>query len=424
MKQFLLASLALVALLIPFHATAQIYRPGFIVQAEGDTTKGLVRYREGKLTYQSCLFKTSEDAAAQEYLPADIRAYGIVGEALFMSKEVPATDGTLTRIFVEVLEQGKLMLYTQNNLLYLEKENSGLKQLYLQTDDQDITMYTGERKTINTSTQHLILLNSLTLDCPVPDKLMLKVQKSLHLPHVTALVRSYNTCASPNSAISFKENQSWLKTELGVFAGSYSTALYFNHNTTIHRFYGAKFSMNHNFVFGGVLNFTSPKKSERLSVQMEPMYSQERHIGSFTYPRDSYTISGDYTIEMTRLSLPIMVRYTITTNGRFSPYFSAGITNDYILDGQVSGLQKTEYHSTGTIQYSNLRKSDIGTTFSHAFTTAVGTRFKITERHATLLQFRYEHGRYLATDLSNSDSRLYLTKKHQGFYLTAAYLFK
>ncbi|MDO6390581.1 porin family protein [Pontibacter sp. BT731] len=424
MKQFLLAGLALVALLIPFHATAQIYRPGFIVQADGDTTKGLVRYREGKLTYQSCIFKTSEEAEAKEYLPADILAYGIEGEAPFMSKQVPSGEGVSNPMFVEVVEQGRIMLYTQNNLLYLEKENSGLKHLYLQNDDHNLPMYTGERQTVSTSTQHLILINSLTLDCPVPDKLMLKVRQRLHVPDVTAIVRNYNTCAAPTSAISYKKDHSWLKTELGVFAGSYSTSLQFNHNTTIHKFYGADFSMTHNFVFGGVLNFTSPKKSERLSVQMEPMYSQERHIGSFNYPRDSYTISGEYTIAMTRVSLPIMLRHTITTNGRFSPYFGAGIVTDYILDSKVTGTQRTEYHATGHVQNSRMGRNEVGTTLSHALTAAVGTKLQINERHAALLQFRYEYGRYLATDLSNSDSRVWLTDKHQGFYLMAAHLFK
>ncbi|WP_155800573.1 hypothetical protein [Pontibacter sp. BAB1700] len=125
MKQFLCTCLAIVALLTPFYSSAQTFRPGFIVQAAGDTTKGLVRYREGKQNYKSGLFKATENADVTEYFPADIQAYGIIGEAPFISKEVPATDGTLNRMFVEVLEQGKLTLYTQDNLLYLEKENSG-----------------------------------------------------------------------------------------------------------------------------------------------------------------------------------------------------------------------------------------------------------------------------------------------------------
>ncbi|PVY44235.1 outer membrane beta-barrel protein [Pontibacter virosus] len=423
MKHFLLVSLALAALLTPFDGAAQTFRPGFIVQAAGDTTKGLVRYREGKQNYKSCHFKTADHAEATEYFPADIQAYGIVGEAPFMSKEVPGIEGAPSRMFIEVLEQGKLMLYTQDNLLYLEKENSGLKHLYLQTDDQDITMHIGERKVVNTSTQHLILINSLTLDCPVPDKLMLKVRQRLHVPNVTAIVRSYNNCAAPTSTISYKENQSWLKTELGVFAGGYSTALQFNHNTTIHWFKGAKMPSSSNFVFGAVFNFTSPKKSERLSVQIEPMYSKEHHAGTFEYPRESYVIHGDYTIDLERLSLPIMLRYTITTNGRFSPYVGAGITNDYILSGDAGGSQKTVYHN-GLTQESAVKRTEIGTTFSHAFTSALGVKARINDRHSALLQFRYEYGRYLASDLSNSDSRAFLNENHQGFYLTAAYLFK
>lgn len=424
MKQFLLTGLALLALLIPLHATAQIYRPGFIVQADGDTTKGLVRYREGKLTYQGCVFKTTEDAEGKEYLPTDIQAYGIVGEAPFMSKQVPSGEGVSSPMFVEVVEQGKLMLYTQDEHLYLEKENSGLKHLYLQNDNHDLPMYIGERQTVSTSTQHLILIHSLTLDCPVPDKLMEKVRQRLYVPNVAAIVRNYNTCAEPSSAVSYKKSKVWLKTELGIFAGSYSTALQFNHSTSAHRFSGAKLPLTSNFVFGAVFNFTSPKKSERLSMQMEPMYSNEQHKGSYVFPRESYEISGDYTIDISRFSLPIMLRYTLTTNGKFSPYVGAGVVSDLILDSNVQGAQRTKYHANGYVHNSAYRDAELGTKISHALTAAVGTKFQFSERHATLLQFRYEHGRYLADDQSYTDSRVYLAKTQQGFYLTAAYLFK
>ncbi|SIT89914.1 outer membrane beta-barrel protein [Pontibacter indicus] len=424
MKQFLLASLALVALLIPFHATAQVYRPGFIVQADGDTTKGLVRYREGKLTYQSCIFKTSEEAETKEYFPADIQAYGVVGETPFRTKVVPSGEGVSSPTFVEVVEQGKLMLYAQDDQLYLEKENSGLKHLYLQNDNHDLPMYTGERQTVMTSAQHLILIHSLTLDCPVPDKLMLKVRQRLHVPNVAAIVRNYNTCAEPASAVSYKKDKLWIQTELGVFAGSYLTALQFNHSTSAHRFSGAKLPSASNFVFGAVFNFSSPKKSERFSVQLEPMYSKEQHKGNYVFPREAYEINGDYTINISRFSLPIMLRYTLTTNGKFRPYIGAGITNDFILDSNVQGSQSTKYFANGYVHKSDYRDSEIGTNISHAVTAAVGTKFQFSERHATLLQFRYEHGRYLATDQSYTDSRVYLAKTHQGYYLTAAYLFK
>lgn len=420
MRQLLLAGLALVALLIPFYSTAQSFRPGFIVQAAGDTTKGLVRYREGKLNYKSCLFKTTDEASVTEYFPADIQAYGIVGEAPFMSKEVPGSEGTLNRMFVEVMEQGKLMLYTQNNLLYLEKENSGLKHLYLQTDDQDIMMNIGERKTVNTSTQHLILINSLTLDCPVPDKLMLKVQKRLHVPDVTAIVRNYNNCIAPTNNISYKEGQSWLKTELGVFAGSYSTAIQFNFKSSE----STKLDMSHNLVYGAILNFTSPKKSERMSVQVEPTYSKEQHSSSFRHPSDSYVTYGDFDISMTRLSLPVFLRYKLTLDKKINPYVGFGIANDYILNSKAKGSQKTEYHYNGHIEIRE-SNSEIGTKFSHALTAAIGSKFRLSERQDILLQFRYEFGRYIADTRGNPmDNRIFMSNKQKGMYLTAAYLFK
>ncbi|SIQ63963.1 outer membrane beta-barrel protein [Pontibacter lucknowensis] len=418
MKQVLLYWLAAVALLTPLCSTAQTFRPGFIVQAAGDTTKGLVRYREGRQNYKSCIFKTAEDADTKEYLPADILAYGIAGEAPFMSKEVPAIDGTLNRMFIEVLEQGKLMLYTQDNLLYLEKENSGLKHLYLQTDDQDITRHIGEQKTVNTSTQHLILLNSLTLDCPVPDKLMLKVQKRLLVSDVTAIVRSYNTCVAPANNVSYKKT--WLKAEVGMFAGSYSTAIQFNHKSSE----PTKLDMSHNLVYGAILNFTSPKRSERISVQVEPTYSKERHSSTFRHPKESYVTYGNYNINMTRLSIPVFLRYKLTLDKRINPYVGFGIANDYILNSRVRGNQNTEYHYNGHIEAGTFN-SEIGTKFSHALTAAVGSRFQLSERQDLLLQFRYEFGRYIADTRGNPmDNRIFMSNKQTGMYLTAAFVIK
>src|SRR5690606_9135993 len=112
MNKFLLCVIIIIcAIQISPDALSQGYRPGFIVQAEGDTIKGLIKYREGSSSYQSCIFKLTEESEISEYFPGDIKAYGIASNLLFESKNLVNSQGLSTKAFTKVLVNGKLKLY-------------------------------------------------------------------------------------------------------------------------------------------------------------------------------------------------------------------------------------------------------------------------------------------------------------------------
>src|SRR5690606_33318070 len=137
---------------------AQTYRPGFIVKAEGDTLQGLIKYREGKNRLDIATFKPGESATSQDYTASELLAFGITGDGMFESKQLPDREKP---VFVEVVRHGKLNLYDRYDTLYLAKENEALVKLSIQTDDSGLAGAVGDHKIVKTSTSHLILVNSL-----------------------------------------------------------------------------------------------------------------------------------------------------------------------------------------------------------------------------------------------------------------------
>lgn len=86
-------------------------------------------------------------------------------------------------------------------MLFLAKGKGYLQPLIVESEE----VSNGERTAIKASTKHLVLINSLTFDCPVPEDLMIKVQKKIAPPDIIEIVKAYNNCLSPNSSISYKE---------------------------------------------------------------------------------------------------------------------------------------------------------------------------------------------------------------------------
>ncbi|WP_018476529.1 outer membrane beta-barrel protein [Pontibacter roseus] len=422
MKQTLLAaSLVLSALFLALDSSAQAFRPGFVVRTEGDTLHGFVKYREGQSKHSSCLFKTDNEADAMEYSANAIAAYGIAGDAPYVSREVRDTTGAAEKKFVESLVLGRLSLYQHLRALYLQKDGGELKLLQITTDDTGVPSSTGDIKTVTTSTQHLILMNSLTYDCPVPEQLMLKLQKKLNAPDVIAVVRAYNNCAEPENNVTFKEDKPWLSIGKGITIGVSSTSLKFMHTPELS---AASFTSSQNLVVGALFNFSSPKKSERLSVQFEPLFSTEKHTGHAVKENFSYTRTSSHTVEVKRLLLPILVQYNMFTTKTLSPYFGAGLSSGYGLSSSIVSEHEIKYTSKD-LQRTETSKSEIGHKVYFSPTAAVGTKIRISQRQEAMLQLRYEHGRYIQDGPSVSGDRNgYLSEDNKVLYLTASYIIK
>lgn len=124
--------LLLFILLIPVFSFAQSnYKPGYLVKTTGDTTRGLIDYREWERNPSSISFKDGAGSPVQTILPAGIKAFALNGMAYYESHTVAIskdtvdvsniprvldTGSTTATVFLRVLNKGKnVSLYAYND---------------------------------------------------------------------------------------------------------------------------------------------------------------------------------------------------------------------------------------------------------------------------------------------------------------------
>ncbi|MEJ8757675.1 hypothetical protein WG947_11740 [Pontibacter sp. H259] len=424
MKQTLLLALTtLCSFIFAPSLYAQSYRPGFIVKAEGDTIQGLIKYREGKGIYRACVFKPAEKAPSQKYTPSDIVAYGIHNDAMFESHTFTNNKNKETKAFLEVLVHGKLSLYEYQNMLFVSKDRDTLQRLAVKVNDPGIGGIVGEIRTTTASTKHLILLNSLTMDCPVPDELLAEVVKKINTPNAVAIVEAYNKCAASASNITYKQHKPWLTFDKGLFIGSHTTDFAFAEGpNSVHN---TNFPVRSNVVIGGHLNLVSPRRSEKLSLQVDALFSKEQYQGYLEVQRPLTIHRTDFDIDITRFSAVIMGRYTTVRWKQVKPYLAFGASNNFILNSKA----KRRFESETTIN--NIKQVDtflseatINMGYYTGATAAVGTTYLLHDKYKLLFQLRYERSVLFANrEFSNDDFTVHLNSNN-SFYITAAYIFR
>jgi len=147
MKHFILSILAAFFVI---NATAQRnFRPGYVVTLRGDTTKGFIDYKEWNQNPRDITFKTTEQAATQQYLPTQITAFGLNGFDSYRTYTGPISKGavdladlssgidtsfTTASVFLRIVTSGKnLTLYNYSDktkdLYFIADKNSAAVEL-------------------------------------------------------------------------------------------------------------------------------------------------------------------------------------------------------------------------------------------------------------------------------------------------------
>lgn len=173
MKYLYLILFSLIA--VQFSATAQRnFKPGYIVTLNGDTTKGIIDYKEWNQNPGEITFKTTEQAAAQQYSPDNIKAFGIDHTDHYQKYTGPITTGTVdlgdlssgidssfttAKVFLRILTSGKnLTLYNYKDKIktryFIADKNSAPVELrrYVYLDNKQ----QGKIREYNFYTQQLL----------------------------------------------------------------------------------------------------------------------------------------------------------------------------------------------------------------------------------------------------------------------------
>jgi hypothetical protein len=298
------------------------FRPGYIINNNGDSLNGLISFSEGAMKYKICHFKNNNADKIEKINPDQIRYYRFNEDRLFKSKDIPLSDTTTQKVFLEVLAKGKITLYRNEMTFFIEKE--GDPKLYVFTNELkpvQINGYTIQKK----DTKQIGVLSYLLGDCfEVADKMNISNfgERSL-----TSLVNDYNTCMG-QSSITYKKRKAWIKGYKGVSLGINRSSIKFGPDKTGTDYLFHEFTASNSIQTGITGEIFSPKINERFSFTGSLLFSSSNYHSYSVSTSNKITDRYDVEIDLKGIKIPVGIRYTFFGK-KIKPIIDFGVSGTY-----------------------------------------------------------------------------------------------
>ena len=317
------------------------YLAGYIVQLNGDTTKGFIDYRNWNRNPDNIFFKQQLSGSITNYTPLTIKEFHVADEiykSAIIQTEVSSyslnklkydtklnfkTDTT----FLQTMIQGEKSLYYYMN--DFEKE-----QFYIKSDTgYDLLIYKKYLKAdlgrpmIIENNKYLGQLSLYLMNCASIRSKLESVEyskKSLESAFV-----SYYDCVKSN--INFQKETEKSITETGVLAGSSITKLNFE-SASFSGLVNAKFKPTVSFSAGLFLNAAYPRIFGRFSLINDLVFTSYKVKASFydRYLNENEFVSNEIKLEYVYLILNNQIRFRYPI-GKTLIFVSGGVSNGFAI---------------------------------------------------------------------------------------------
>ena len=340
--KFILASVLLSSLALRSAQAQTNFRPGYVLPLTGDTLRGEVDSRDGRLNAQRCQFGTSAQAAVTTYTPAELRGYGLAANGpQYRALSVGTTAAPTPRpYFLEILANGPASLYflrdtDQHDAYYISSSHLPLTQLehsYVRvvrdgrTYDEEQTPF---RNTLVTALAGCPQVQSQLPRLPFQESALRRVVNLYNARQGSqAVTRSLPTASESHMVLGFTA---------GVAQHSLNYTGYpYDVTTIVSRYTG--------YSVGPTLRVSSDRLSQKISLVAALLYQPEkydieaadRYAGGVTGGRSHLKFDLAY------LHLPVMLRYSLP-HGKVMPLIEAGFAVAYAIK-KDNTIQQTDFN--------------------------------------------------------------------------------
>jgi hypothetical protein len=300
--------------------------PGYIVSDQGDTIVGLIGVRNNNQNSRSCVYRANEESKPKEYLPTDIKAYGLDNGLIYISKQIDI-QGVMDYHFLEYLVNGTVDLYYLEYLnlgyYYIEKDNI-LKQL--SKEDKEI-LIDGHRY-IRESKQYIGVLNYLYGESP---EMKSSIQNAAftHKSLINITKEYHNNMCPDEECIVYKKS---IKKRIVL-----EPILGLNY---------AKFNFDYDYdanikpAIGCYIKIFPAKHNNFFSVNTGLIYSSNNYKYTYRRNTDDPYIGIDANVKFNTLKLPLNFEFTLK-GGKFQPQIDFGIASIYLSDQSYDKTSST-----------------------------------------------------------------------------------
>lgn len=267
---------------------------------------------------KTCQVKRGKEIIS--YSPEEITEYGFKNGQIYVSKDIVIED-TSKRVFLERLYDGKTTLY-----YYRGKD---IKTFYIQKDS---SLFVEMPKLSAADEKFTKQLLNITADCPNVKKVSKLV--SYRKRPLKKLFAQYNRCemkAFPHFKYGLTVGYELSKlVPSEKTQGEIADLTIFNDNELDYFAY----KYDGNYTIGLFLD--NLILASDFSVHLEVLFAKH----SYTYSYNSSTNKLALTIKTSRLSAPLLLRYTLPKNN-LRPYFSTGLLYSYNIKNENALYSET-----------------------------------------------------------------------------------
>jgi len=314
------------------------WKPGCIINNQGDTINGLIENRSTKSNSSSCYFRKIDKEEVQILTPQDIAGYRFVDGKYFISKSIDGLEFDQP-VFLEFLIRGKVNVYhfkDDYNRYFVEKDAKiyELKNT-VRLDTIDNVRYEREKKEYKGILAFILQdakFQSEIKDCEFSTESLIKIAKKYH-----------EKVCTTEKCIVYEKNVEPIHINWGFNTGLSLNTINFGSN--INSNYGLGNLLGCRIEFEKVIDW-----EERLSfvldltIQRFNNYKLKAIDNRYTYvsynnveyilsKSNSYSSSIKelaVNLNTTAIKIPITINYTYSKSN-IRPYLGAGFVNMFIL---------------------------------------------------------------------------------------------
>jgi hypothetical protein len=394
-----IASLVMITLGIQNCYSQNDWKPGFVINNEGDTLWGYIDNRDSRSNAQQCFFKNGLDKMSVVFSPAEIAAYRFTDGKFFVSRKIDEDDSAQP-VFLEFMVQGQINLYhyRENDSHYYMEKDGKLHELkntkeVIRYSKLDIPGTSQDFKKENR--EYIGMLTYLLQEAD----LNTEIAKSKLTPRsLINLTVKYQEAVCPDEeCVIYEMNVKPVKVSWGIHSSIDMNTISFGY--LIHSDYSQGFAIGGRMELENVIKWAEKvtisidlnlQKFQKYTLYSGDSYSDEiiRYNNSEyrLKPESRRTEETDVLVNLgiTAIKIPILLNYNFS-KGPVQPYMRAGVQNILLVS-------KNKDFMIPRIHFN--RKETIPG-YLGGLTGGIGTRIKITSKQKVFLEFNYEYAEYL-----------------------------
>ncbi|MCC5929542.1 MAG: hypothetical protein JJU28_09880 [Cyclobacteriaceae bacterium] len=337
----------------------QDFQDGYIINAQSDTVKGKIEYRNWNANPEFINFQAHNDAQISMLGPGDIMGFSVINE-LYLSRlvEYDSSSRAMKDLSIhgefelkESLVFLRVLSYRPDVSLLMLKDRQDRTNFFVETREGTLWLkykkYSNESISPASVAEKTVFRGQLLSILASCDDLNNKIRNLRYeQKSMLRLFESYYNCTGSEPLI-FRDSDKTVF-EIGLTGGLSNTQVIFGtSNQNMENFYhlaGQDFPVSRALAYGAFVNIRIPRTRDRWAIYNEVLINSFQLSGESEYSISSvYRLSADVDLAITYATMTNMLRYYYPLgSGKIQLFANVGLANGLVIQ-HTNQMTETEH---------------------------------------------------------------------------------